>query len=104
MIALFANAFGQAHQRFFTKYLHFLLLLVIKGQPFPSIFNLLLLYAFPAFPNCLFSSSFAVDYFCYFLVFTLLHCKRRLTIFPSPAGMSLAKLSLAGNNLIRENH
>jgi hypothetical protein len=31
----------------------------------------------------------------------LLHCiKKRLTTFPSPAGMSLAKLSLAGKNLI----
>jgi hypothetical protein len=30
-----------------------------------------------------------------------LHCKKRFTkIFPSPAGMSLTKLSLAGNNLI----
>jgi hypothetical protein len=29
-----------------------------------------------------------------------LHCKKRLTIFHSPAGMSLTKLSLAGNNLI----
>jgi hypothetical protein len=28
------------------------------------------------------------------------HCKKRLTIFPSPAGMSLTKLSLDGNNLI----
>ncbi len=28
----------------------------------------------------------------------LLHYKKRLTIFPSPAGMSLSKLSLAGNN------
>jgi hypothetical protein len=28
------------------------------------------------------------------------HCKKRLTIFPSPAGMSLTKLSLTGNNLI----
>jgi hypothetical protein len=27
-------------------------------------------------------------------------CKKRLTIFPSPAGMSLTKLSLSGNNLI----
>ncbi len=27
------------------------------------------------------------------------HCKKRLVIFPSPAGMSLTKLSLAGNNL-----
>ncbi len=25
------------------------------------------------------------------------HCKKRLPIFPSPAGMSLTKLSLAGN-------
>jgi hypothetical protein len=27
-----------------------------------------------------------------------LHCKKRVAIFPSPAGMSLTKLSLAGNN------
>jgi hypothetical protein len=30
-----------------------------------------------------------------------MHCKKRLAIFPSPAGMSLTKLSLAGNTLIR---
>jgi hypothetical protein len=29
-----------------------------------------------------------------------LHCKKRLSFFPSPAGMSLIKLSMAGNNLI----
>ncbi len=29
-----------------------------------------------------------------------LHCKKWLAIFPSPAGMSLTKLSLAGNNQI----
>jgi hypothetical protein len=28
------------------------------------------------------------------------HCKKRLAVFPSPAGMSLSELSLAGNNLI----
>jgi hypothetical protein len=28
------------------------------------------------------------------------HCNKRLAIFPSPAGMSLTKLSLAGNDLI----
>jgi hypothetical protein len=28
------------------------------------------------------------------------HCKKRLKVFPSPAGMSLTNLSLAGNNLI----
>ncbi len=28
-----------------------------------------------------------------------LHCKKSLAIFPSPAGMSLANLSMAGNNL-----
>ncbi len=27
------------------------------------------------------------------------HCKKRLAIFPCPAGMSLTKLSLDGNNL-----
>jgi hypothetical protein len=31
---------------------------------------------------------------------SLLHCKKRLTIFLSPAGMSLTKLSLAVSNLI----
>jgi hypothetical protein len=29
-----------------------------------------------------------------------IHCKKRFAIFPSPAGMSLTKLSLDGNNLI----
>jgi hypothetical protein len=29
-----------------------------------------------------------------------LHCKKSLSIFPSPAGMSMTKLSLAGKNLI----
>ncbi len=33
-----------------------------------------------------------------------LHCKKSLAIFPSPAGMSLTKLSLAGNNLIIPGH
>jgi hypothetical protein len=31
---------------------------------------------------------------------TFLHCKKGLAVFPSPAGMSLIKLSLGGNNLI----
>jgi hypothetical protein len=31
---------------------------------------------------------------------TQLHCKKRLTIFPSPGRVSLTKLSLAGNNKI----
>jgi hypothetical protein len=30
----------------------------------------------------------------------VIHCKKRLAIFPSPAGMSITKLSLAGNNYI----
>ncbi len=30
---------------------------------------------------------------------TAVHCKKRLAVFPSPAGMSLTILSLAGNNL-----
>jgi hypothetical protein len=29
-----------------------------------------------------------------------LHCKKSLAVFPSQAGMSLTKFSLAGNNLI----
>jgi hypothetical protein len=28
------------------------------------------------------------------------HCKKRLSNFPSPAGMSITKLSLARNNLV----
>ncbi len=28
------------------------------------------------------------------------HCKKKLAIFPSPAGMSLTKLSLGGKNKI----
>jgi hypothetical protein len=30
---------------------------------------------------------------------TVLHCKKRLSFFPYPAGISLTHLSLAGNNL-----
>jgi len=30
----------------------------------------------------------------------IVHCKKRLAVFPSPGGMSQTKLSLAGNNLI----
>ncbi len=30
----------------------------------------------------------------------IVHCKKRLSIFLSSAGMSMTKLSLAGNNLI----
>jgi hypothetical protein len=29
-----------------------------------------------------------------------LHCKKGLAVFPSPAGMSLIKLFLGGNNLV----
>jgi hypothetical protein len=28
----------------------------------------------------------------------VIHCEKRLAVFPSPAGMSLAKLSLDGKN------
>ncbi len=33
-----------------------------------------------------------------------LHCKKGLAIFPSPAGRSLTRLSLAGNNLFIPCH
>jgi hypothetical protein len=33
-------------------------------------------------------------------LYMYVHCKKRLAIFPSPAVMSLTKLSQAGNNLI----
>jgi hypothetical protein len=29
-----------------------------------------------------------------------IHCKKELAVFPSPAGMSLIKLFLGGNNLV----
>jgi hypothetical protein len=32
------------------------------------------------------------------------HCKKSLSISPSPAGMSLTKLTLAGNYLIIPGH
>jgi hypothetical protein len=38
----------------------------------------------------------AAEVRCPFL--ELLHCKKKLAIFPSPAGMSLTKLSLGGKN------
>jgi hypothetical protein len=34
------------------------------------------------------------------ILINLLHCKKRFAVFPSPAGMPLTRLSLAGNNLI----
>jgi hypothetical protein len=37
-----------------------------------------------------------IDIFLYFLAAWRLHCKKELAIFPSPAGMSLTKLSLGG--------
>jgi hypothetical protein len=33
------------------------------------------------------------------ILYEYIHCKKRLTVFPSPAGMSLTKLSLAGKSL-----
>ncbi len=33
-------------------------------------------------------------------IYTVVHCKKKLAVFPSAAGMSLTKLSLAGNNFI----
>ncbi len=39
--------------------------------------------------------------FSYFTkTLTTLHCKKELAVFPSPAGMSLIKLFLDGNNLV----
>jgi hypothetical protein len=35
-----------------------------------------------------------------FFLMHYIHCKKRLSFFPSPDGMLLTKLSLAGNNLI----
>jgi hypothetical protein len=46
----------------------------------------------------LYRSSFpTISVLCKYIA---LHYKNRLAIFPSPAGISLNKLSLSGNNLI----
>ncbi len=42
------------------------------------------------------SPGYNRDYFEYVHLFFNLHCKNRLAIFPSPAGKSQTKLSLAG--------
>ncbi len=34
------------------------------------------------------------------VLYTHIHCKKELAVFPSPAGMSLIKLFLGGNNLV----
>jgi hypothetical protein len=45
----------------------------------------------------------AATIYIYFILFRFthfynqIHCKKKLAIFPSPAGMSLTKLSLGGN-------
>jgi hypothetical protein len=47
----------------------------------------------------LFRAFFPIDNAISQIVYVLLHCKKKLVIFPSPVGMFmlLAKLSLAGN-------
>jgi hypothetical protein len=47
-----------------------------------------------------FGNSFSTIFRANTAIFKGVHCKKRLAIFPSPAGMSLTKISLAGNNLI----
>ncbi len=47
-----------------------------------------------------YSSSQKKSLFADLQIWGYLHCKKRLAVFPSPAGMSLTKLSLVGNNLI----
>jgi hypothetical protein len=34
------------------------------------------------------------------MIYGTVHCKKELAVFPSPAGMSLIKLFLGGNNLV----
>jgi hypothetical protein len=34
------------------------------------------------------------------IIVQTVHCKKELAVFPSPAGMSLIKLFLGGNNLV----
>jgi hypothetical protein len=39
-------------------------------------------------------------FFCTGMQWPPIHCKKELAVFPSPAGMSLIKLFLGGNNLV----
>ena len=50
--------------------------------------------------NALFICRLKQKFSKYSIPSVWLHCKKILAIFASPAGMSLTKLSLAGNNLI----
>ncbi len=50
-------------------------------------------------PTQWFYSYFLSTLFYLLLFLLLVHCKKKLACFPSPAGMSLTKLSLAGNDL-----
>jgi hypothetical protein len=43
----------------------------------------------------LFAVSLILHYYC-----KKVHCKKEFAVFPSPAGMSLIKLFLSGNNLV----
>ncbi len=54
----------------------------------------------PQIPNCYPFHSYPNNYYSLFIVCRCtggLHCKKRLSFSPSPAGMSLIKLSLGGN-------
>ncbi len=66
---------------------------VLRGEFWPCsdvIFKHITLFLKCFFPEVTTSSNIGIQY---------IHCTKRLTIFPpSPAGMSLAKLSLDGNN------
>jgi hypothetical protein len=42
----------------------------------------------------------ALNYYCQPRGTGNIHCKKELAVFPSPAGMSLIKLFLGGNNLV----
>ncbi len=56
--------------------------------------------------NLLFYLSYSFLYLCFLnqtpsvTLVNVLHCKKELAVFPSPAGMSLIKLFLGGNNLV----
>ncbi len=71
-------------------------------KAFPSLVYCWARTSSPSSPSSMFRVQFSTTEICIRVGRSTLgvRCKKRFAIFPSPAGMSLTKLSLAGNNLI----